>query len=309
MDDMRLSQAMAGFNLACHARSLSPNTIMDYTRTLRKFQALHPEDPLVRDITTTQIEEFLSLQDVSNKSLLNFYIGLSAFWTWCLANEIATRHVVRKVTPPKPESKAVIPFTQAEVKAILAAVERSRTYFSKSGMRYVSQSNHFADRNYAIILVLLDTGLRATELCNLTIGDVDLQTRSITSMGKGRKQRHIPMSNRTSQAIWKYKMKFRDGAAISDPLFLSSGKFPMSRDSLAHTLSDIGQRAGINNAHPHRFRHTFAINYLRNGGDIYTLQAILGHSTLEMVRRYLALAQVDLENAHRRASPVENWKL
>lgn len=306
--DTRLSQALSGFDLACHARSLSPNTIDDYTRTLKKFQALHLDDPLVHEITSVDVEEFLSLQSVSNKSLLNYYIGLSAFWTWCVANEIAVKHVVRKLKPPKPESKVVIPFTEAEVKAILGAVERSRSYRSRMG-GLISNVNHFADRNRAVILLLLDTGLRATELCTLKIRDVDLKSRTVTTMGKGRKQRHIPMSNRTSQAIWKYLTKFRSAAAPDDPLVLSSGKYPMSRDRLAHTLSDIGKRAGIQNSHPHRFRHTFAVNYLRNGGDIYTLQAILGHSTLEMVRRYLVLAQVDLENAHRRASPVENWKL
>jgi integrase len=74
-------------------------------------------------------------------------------------------------------------------------------------------------------------------------------------------------------------------------------------------LANLGSKAGVKNAHPHRLRHTFAVEYLRNEGDIFTLQMILGHSTLDMVRNYLQLAKADAKNAHRRASPADRWKL
>jgi site-specific recombinase XerD len=78
---------------------------------------------------------------------------------------------------------------------------------------------------------------------------------------------------------------------------------------LCHLIIRLGRRAGIPNANVHRFRHTFAINFLRNGGNAYTLQRLLGHSTLDMVKTYLQLAQQDDSDNHRRASPVANWRL
>jgi len=83
----------------------------------------------------------------------------------------------------------------------------------------------------------------------------------------------------------------------------------LNRSALQQLLEVIGVRAGVSNCHPHRFRHTFAIQFLRNGGNIYTLQAMLGHTTLDMVKKYLAIAQTDLDRDHEKASPVKGWAL
>ena len=171
-----------------------------------------------------------------------------------------------------------------------------------------SHSLNTTDRNRAILLLLLDTGIRAQELCDLTMEDVDRRNNRIQVFGKGAKERSLPFSPRTGQALWRY-MAQRHDALPNDFVFVSKELRQLSRSKVADMFRKLGRRAGVKNVHPHRFRHTFAIQYLRNSGDPYTLQALLGHSTMEMVRYYVRLAQVDLELAHRRASPVDNWKL
>ena len=78
---------------------------------------------------------------------------------------------------------------------------------------------------------------------------------------------------------------------------------------LYRLVARIGERAGVKKAHPHRFRHTFAITYLRNGGDIFTLREQLGHADWKILNRYLALSQIDRARAHESASPVDRWRL
>jgi integrase/recombinase XerD len=108
--------------------------------------------------------------------------------------------------------------------------------------------------------------------------------------------------------IWRY-LATRENSDPSAPLFASRLNRPMTRNKLAEMFAGIGKRAGVPNVHPHRLRHTFAIQYLRNGGSAYHLQAMLGHSTLETVKIYLKLAQIDMDTMHRRVSPVDGWRL
>ena len=167
-----------------------------------------------------------------------------------------------------------------------------------------------ADRNRLIILILLDTGVRVGELARLNVDDLNMETcevlvRPFRSSIKSR-PRTVYIGKRTQKELWKYLLGREK--IKNDPLLLSVSGRRMSADGIKHLIRRVSIRAGVP-AHPHAFRHTFAIEYLRNNGDIFTLQRLMGHSTLEMVRHYLALANTDMEAAHRRASPVDNWRL
>lgn len=303
-----LSKVIDGYLLSLNARHLSEHTIGDYTRTLHKFADYLVTDPSVHEITTQHIQLFLaSHKTLSNKSLLNYYIGLSALWSWLVKEGLAGENIVRRITPPKAEKKEVVPLTEGEIRAIMSALNRSRVY-QRDGQA-VDHALGSMERNRAIILLMLDTGLRASELCDLKIEDVDNRNNRIfVRMGKGMKERMLPFSPRTGQMIWRY-LASRAETQPGDPLFVSKLNRGLNRTKLAEMFASIGRRAGVPGFHPHRLRHTFAIMYLRNGGNAYTLQAMLGHSSLDMVKHYLKLAQTDLDTAHRRASPVDNLRL
>ena len=113
----------------------------------------------------------------------------------------------------------------------------------------------------------------------------------------------MPFDARVGRAIWEYQTKERP--TIRDKhVFLNTNNQPMHPNTLYKLIHRIGKRAGVPKAYPHRFRHTFAIMYLRNNGDIFTLKRVLGHETFEMVNRYLEIARADIEFAHATASPV-----
>jgi site-specific recombinase XerD len=138
--------------------------------------------------------------------------------------------------------------------------------------------------------------------------NLDLRNRGLQVIGKGDKERYIPFSARTGKSLFRY-LTLRPQDALYQNVFLGKAGLPLDRTEILHMLNALGKRAGVQDCHPHRFRHTFAVNYLRNGGDPYTLQIILGHSTMEMVQRYLRLSQIDFDTKHRLASPVENMRL
>ena len=326
-----LSQAIDGYLLDAHARQLSPKTIADYSTTFRKFRA-RAGDPPLRTITRDTVREFLAelrthpvsmshgvaprpARRLSKKTVLNIHIGLSALWSWAVREGFADTNIVRAIKAPRPEQKVIEPYSQEDVSALLTCCEHTAAY-TRPGKSQCANSRPTALRDRAVILLLLDTGMRAGEMCadpkrgtpGLLVRDLDLREPSLKVFGKGDKERILPISPSTSKTIWRY-LATRPDAAPDEPLFLSTKGGAFTVGGLGQLLTKLGRRADVQDAHPHRFRHTFAINLLRNGANAYELQAMLGHTSLEMVKRYLKLAQVDIEAAHKRASPVANWHL
>jgi site-specific recombinase XerD len=300
---------MTGYLLHAESKRLSPHTIATYVYAHRKLLAFVPGDTPFHEITVDQVAECLAgYPHLSKKTLSNVHAALSVMWNWAIRQGYTESNPLALIDRPRPEKRQIVPISLEEIKLLLKACDYSRAY-TRPGKRECRHSRPTALRDRAIILTLVDTGLRATELCNLTIGELDRQQRHIVVFGKASKERLVPMSSQTIQAIWRYLATRDLETTMDEPLFVTARQRPLERYQLRRLVVRIADRAGVQNIYPHRFRHTFAINFLRNGGDIYSLQRILGHTTLEMVKNYLAIAEADVDAAHKRASPVANWKL
>jgi len=221
--------------------------------------------------------------------------SIRAFWSWLEAEEIVTRNPFAQLRIPKAPKKVIPTFSHEQLKALLSQVNT----LSPVGFR-----------DYTIMLVLLDTMARVSELTGCRMEGLDLESRCLKVWGKGSKERVVPFGRATQRALWKYITLYRPQPYIphQDMLFLTADGRPMTKNRIEAILKAYGKRAEIREVRvsPHTFRHTGAVLFLRNGGDLFTLQRIMGHSSLEVLRGYVNLNQGDLNRVHASASPVDN---
>ncbi len=166
------------------------------------------------------------------------------------------------------------------------------------------------NRLYTIVILLLDTGLRASELCGLTIDNVHASDNYLKVMGKGQKERLVPFGNQTKKDLIKWLTIWREELAAQDCqfVFVNNDGYQLTYEALQQTIKRLGKRTGIPRLRPHLFRHTFAVRYLMAGGDLMTLKLILGHTTLAVTQMYLHLAQSHVQVQHSKFSPVDHLR-
>ncbi len=166
-------------------------------------------------------------------------------------------------------------------------------------------------RDIAILITLLDTGLRLSEVAGLRMADAHIDEGYLKVMGKGAKERIVPIGSVAQKILLRYIYHFRSArlAAEDDRVFLTLEGRAMSDDAVQLMIRRLARKSGVRRLHAHLCRHTFATNYLVNGGDVFTLQQILGHTTLEMVKRYVNLASAHVRVQHRKFSPMDRMNL
>lgn len=291
IDDLR--EAFIG---RAHAKNLAPRTIEWYERHTADFATWCASEGIAHtaDLRSTHLDDYLIFlhgsglapHTVAGAAQVAKSVTRFGFRMGFIAEEIS-----RDFELPKVPQMIIATFSDEQLRALFAHIDRRRW----TGIR---------DR--AILLLLLDTLARVSELTGLNLEDVDLDERRILVMGKGRRQRELPFGQVAAQGLRAYTRAV-EGHRDGDPFFISRTGRRLTREGIAAAMRTYARRANIGGVRssPHTLRHTGAKRFILSGGDVFTLQKLLGHRSLAMVRRYVELAAGDVRVQHERHSPAD----
>lgn len=297
-----LDRDIAEFLADRSSRGLAEGTLTWYRNNLPLWQQYNHLNKIeqVSDITASSLRRFLAwLADRGHNQggRANIYGCVRAFLHWYedeYADEMPPgwKNPVGKVKGPKRLEEPLDPLPLDDIAAILATCER-KTFIG--------------ERDRSMILFLLDTGVRWNELATLHMEHLDLDAGSASVLGKWRKWRTVYLGATTRRSLYAYLRLRPDAPAPpTAPLWLSRDGDALSRAGIFEVIRRRATKAGVPVPGMHAFRRAFAVAYLRNGGDVATLQRIMGHSDLRVINRYLKLMDEDLRKAHQQYSPVDN---
>ncbi len=295
---MKLSEAVSEFILEQRIRGNSSATVEYYTFVLKYFFD-YAGDIETSDITLVLCKNYcLSLMecDVRSVTVQSYVRGLRSFLKWIYDNELTDQNICVKFKLPKATKKVIEVLSVEEIKRVFDAIYGD---------------TWLASRNKLIVALMLDSGLRRHEVVSLKLTSVNLSDRYIVvEQGKGDKQRVVPFGFRTAEFMKNY-IAATSFCKKRDPLFIKesnnkNGYEAVTDVTIKQLFRKLKTRSGVVKIRPHILRHTFATYYLENGGNIYTLQSILGHTSLEMVKRYLHLANSRIRRDFPKYSPLDN---
>lgn len=241
-------------------------------------------------------EGFEGRRPVGARRLNHYREGLYRFYLWLQERGYVGHNPAARVGKVREPRRLIQALGEDQVAALLRQPDRTRFV----GLR---------DRCF--LLLLLDTGLRLSEALGLRLADFDLDAMSLRVVGKGNKERRVGLSPRLLAELKPY-LRRRNEAVAALGLPDAPWVFPndvggrLCSKAIQKRLKCYGEQAGIQGVRvsPHTLRHTYALNFVRNGGDPFTLQRILGHSSLETTRRYCELAEADVLERQRALSPL-----
>lgn len=288
---MRIEKAVDQFLLDCLAGGLSRKTVRSYRYNVSRLQEYLEQEGVqeIAEVQPTHLRSFLAaLQEkpLSPWTVDQFYRSMNVFLRWCIAQGYLDLNPLEKVRRPRLPKPRVPRLTLEQVERLLEAAQQTR----------------FPQRDVLMVLLMVDSGLRVSEVIGLNKTDVD--GNFVRVVGKGTKERLVPIGQRTRDAIDEYLATRNDGGKC-DALLLSQNGQRLTISGVEIAIRKLGRKIGIEGLHPHMLRHTFANLFLCRNGDIRTLQLILGHAdTRTTAMIYTEPSPKDLLEKHRVCSPV-----
>jgi len=299
MAELELEKLILHFAQSNKAEGKSPKTMTWYTEMITGFTRFLTgtgRRPVLSEFDITIVREFIIYEQergMSPFTVQGKVRALKAFASWLFNEGYTTDHVLYNLKMPKAPQNLIEPLTAVEIDQLV---------------KYQNPLTSLGCRNTAILVLLLDTGIRVSELCGLRFEDVHIEGGYLKVMGKGSKERIVPIGGLAQKMLWRYVIHFRPETAVDadDFLFLTLDSKPLCTNAIKLLLKRWGKKAGVPRLHAHLCRHTYATNFLNyQCGDVFRLQQILGHSTLEMVRRYVHYASAQAMINGKPSSPMD----
>jgi site-specific recombinase XerD len=302
MVNMTVQEAYDEFILSRKANNFSNKTVTWYKILLSRFtQFLQKKDVLaIETVNATHIRLFMEdiKPNISSETLHNFYRAIKTFFNWLQFEEHIEKNPIKFITAPKKEKKHMRVFTLDEIEKLLAFFDRN---------------TFFGARNYAICTMLFDSGIRRAELCNIKLSEINHQQGTILIHGKGSKDRLVPVGQTCRRILSSYMKKRNEYLKeYSKPqceyLFINKLGRKIAEGYLTDIFATLKKKLGMKGERisPHTWRHTFAKSFLLNGGDIFSLQKILGHADITTTKHYISLTDKELKVQHGRYNPLDN---
>lgn len=304
-----LDKAIEGFMIDQKLRGNTDNTICTYKRILGYFTAYLGGETMVGDISLMDIKKYqlflidknrdfnikTNLKVKLSKTTIQSYIRhIRVFMNWIHDEGYIEDKIGSRIKLPKAPKKTVEILSNEEIELLYKSI---------------NERTEFGLRNKCIISLMLDSGLRRNEAITLDIQNIHFTQNVIKVFGKGEKERIVPMGLYTKKLLYKYLNGYRPMPEyLTDKVFISQDKSPVSVDVVKMLFYRLKRKTGIKRLSPHLLRHTFATLYLINGGDAFSLQQILGHTSLEMTRRYSHIASSYTVKNFKKLSTLDRLK-
>ncbi|QSS98541.1 site-specific tyrosine recombinase XerD [Pontibacillus sp. ALD_SL1] len=278
-------------------RGLSHNTLMSYERDLTQYVTFlqkNTEVSGVRMITRTHIMQYLHhLNDLSRSqsTIARTLSSIRAFHQFLVREQLAQSDPSLHIETPKKERKLPKILSMKEVDALLA----------------MNAQDALSIRNKAMLEMLYATGLRVTELVSLKVSDLHLTMGFVRCLGKGSKERIIPLGNMAKNSVEIYLSSSRSELVKqnqTDELFVNHHGRPLSRQGFWKILKAVAKEVGVEKEiTPHTLRHSFATHLLENGADLRAVQEMLGHADISTTQIYTHVSKARLTDIYRSYHP------